>query len=136
MLPQLTDAEQDYLRELYELQIVDAPVRTTVLADRMRVAPPSATAMVKRLAALGLADHRRYHGVRLTAAGETVALALVRRHRLLETYLANALDITLDELRGEADRLEHAVSDEVERRIDAALGSPRFNPHGDPIPSP
>jgi DtxR family Mn-dependent transcriptional regulator len=100
----------------------------------MGVAPPSATAMMKKLAALGLARHERYRGVELTPIGERLALEVVRHHRLLELYLAETLEVGLDAVHDEADRLEHALSEELEARIDAALGSPTEDPHGDPIP--
>ncbi len=100
----------------------------------MGVAAPSATGMVKKLATLGLADHEPYRGVRLTPAGERIALEMIRHHRLLELYLAETLDLGLDEVHDEADRLEHAISEALETRIDQALGSPTQDPHGDPIP--
>jgi DtxR family Mn-dependent transcriptional regulator len=129
-----SDAVQDYLREVFKLQAIASPVKTSTLAQHMGVAPPSATSMVKKLAALGLADHQPYHGVRLTRAGERIALEVVRHHRLLELYLSERLDVGLDEVHAEADRLEHALSEELEARIDAMLGSPAHDPHGDPIP--
>ena len=100
----------------------------------MGVAPPSATAMVKKLAALGLVDHELYRGVRLTRDGERIALELLRHHRLLELYLAQTLELGLDAVHAEADRLEHALSETLETLIDEALGSPTHDPHGDPIP--
>ena len=100
----------------------------------MGVAPPSATAMVKKLAALGLVDHELYRGVRLTRNGERIALELLRHHRLLELYLAQTLELGLDAVHAEADRLEHALSETLETLIDEALGSPTHDPHGDPIP--
>jgi DtxR family Mn-dependent transcriptional regulator len=100
----------------------------------MGVRPPSVTAMLKRLAALGLAEHAPYRGVELTPAGERVALEVIRHHRLLEQYLAQALGLSLDEVHSEADRLEHALSEELEARIDRSLGYPTHDPHGDPIP--
>jgi DtxR family Mn-dependent transcriptional regulator len=129
-----SDAVQDYLREIYKLQSEGAPVKTSTLARRMSVAPPSATAMVKRLAALGLADHQLYRGVRLTRAGERIALEVIRHHRLLELYLAKTFELGLDAVHAEADRLEHALSEALEARIDEALSSPTQDPHGDPIP--
>jgi DtxR family Mn-dependent transcriptional regulator len=129
-----SNAVQDYLREIYKLQSGSARVKTTTLAERMGVAPPSATAMVKKLAGLELADHQPYHGVRLTPAGERIALEVIRHHRLLELYLAKTLDLDLDAVHAEADRLEHALSETLEARIDAALGAPTRDPHGDPIP--
>jgi len=100
----------------------------------MGVRPPSATAMVKKLAARGLVDHQPYRGVRLTRRGERIALEVLRHHRLLELYLARTLELELDAVHAEADRLEHALSETLEERIDQALGSPTEDPHGDPIP--
>jgi DtxR family Mn-dependent transcriptional regulator len=130
----LSDAVQDYLREIYKLQSAGERVRTSSLARRMGVAPPSATSMIKKLASLGYADHEPYRGLRLTPAGERVALEVLRHHRLLELYLAKTLDLGLDAVHAEADRLEHALSEELEARIDEMLGSPTADPHGDPIP--
>jgi DtxR family transcriptional regulator, Mn-dependent transcriptional regulator len=132
----LSDAAQDYLREIYKLQTENGHVKTSTLAQRMGVAPPSATAMMKRLASHGLVEHQLYHGVRLTRTGERVALELLRHHRLLELYLARTLELGLDAVHAEADRLEHALSETLEERIDKALGSPTQDPHGDPIPDP
>jgi DtxR family Mn-dependent transcriptional regulator len=90
--------------------------------------------MVKKLAALSLVAHAPYHGVSLTAEGEQIALEVIRHHRLLELYLAETLGIAVDEVHDEADRLEHVISEELEARIDEALGFPTHDPHGDPIP--
>lgn len=127
-------AAQDYLREIYTLQDGAERVTTSSLARRMGVAPPSATAMIKKLARLGLAEHAPYRGVRLTPAGERIALELLRHHRLLELYLANVFDFGIDAVHAEADRLEHVLSEALEARIDESLGSPTHDPHGDPIP--
>jgi DtxR family Mn-dependent transcriptional regulator len=132
----LSDAVQDYLREIYKLQTEGGPVKTSTLALQMGVAPPSATAMMKKLASQGLVEHQLYYGVRLTRTGERIALELLRHHRLLELYLARTLDLGLDAVHAEADRLEHALSETLEDRIDKALGSPTQDPHGDPIPDP
>jgi DtxR family transcriptional regulator, Mn-dependent transcriptional regulator len=125
---------QDYLREIYKLRLEGRRATTSAIAERMGVRPPSVTAMLKRLAALGLAEHTPYRGVELTPAGERVALEVIRHHRLLEQYLSQALGLSLDELHSEADRLEHALSEELEARIDSSLGHPTHDPHGDPIP--
>jgi DtxR family transcriptional regulator, Mn-dependent transcriptional regulator len=109
-------------------------VTTTRLARRLHVSPASVSAMVKKLAALGLAEHVPYRGVDLTPAGEKVALEVVRHHRLLELYLAQTLGIAVEAVHAEADRLEHVLSEELEARIDSALGYPTHDPHGDPIP--
>jgi len=94
------------------------------------------TAMLKKLATLGLVVHERYHGATLTPTGERMALEVVRHHRLLELYLMEALGLSWDQVHEEAERLEHHLSDELEARIDRALGFPTRDPHGDPIPSP
>jgi len=130
----LSEAIQDYLKEIYKLQAAGGRATTTAIARAMGVAPSSVTAMLKKLAALGLAEHARYRGVTLTEAGERVALEVVRHHRLLEQYLAETLGLSIDAVHAEADRLEHVLSDELEARIDEALGFPTHDPHGDPIP--
>jgi DtxR family Mn-dependent transcriptional regulator len=130
----LSDAIQDYLKEIYKLRTDGGKVTTTALAKRLHVSPASVSAMVKKLAALGLAEHVPYRGVDLTPAGERVALEVVRHHRLLELYLAETLGIAVESVHAEADRLEHVLSDELEARIDNALGYPTHDPHGDPIP--
>jgi DtxR family transcriptional regulator, Mn-dependent transcriptional regulator len=134
MMRDLTDAMQDYLKEIHKLRMEGRRATTSAIAERMGVRPPSVSAMLKRLSALGLAKHAPYRGVELTAAGERVALEVIRHHRLLEQYLAQALGLSLDEVHSEADRLEHALSEELEARIDQSLGYPTHDPHGDPIP--
>jgi DtxR family transcriptional regulator, Mn-dependent transcriptional regulator len=132
--PGLTDAIQDYLREIYKLGEDGGRVSVTALAKRQSVSPASASAMVKKLAALNLAVHQPYRGIELTSAGEKVALEVIRHHRLLELYLAETLGVHVDEVHHEAERLEHVISEELEGRIDKALGFPTHDPHGDPIP--
>jgi DtxR family Mn-dependent transcriptional regulator len=134
MFRDLTDAMQDYVKEIYKLRLEGKRATTSAIAERLGVRPPSVTAMVKRLSALGLAEHAPYRGVELTPAGERVALEIIRHHRLLELYLTQALGLSLDEVHSEADRLEHALSEELEARIDRSLGYPTHDPHGDPIP--
>lgn len=131
----LTDAIQDYLRQIYGLAEDGSRVSTTALARRQGVSPASASAMVKKLAALGLVEHAPYRGVALTESGERVAVEAIRHHRLLELYLASELGIAVEDVHDEADRLEHALSEELEARIDEALGYPTHDPHGDPIPN-
>ena len=131
----LSDAIQHYLREIYKLGASSDRVSTTALARGMHVSPASASAMVKKLAALALVEHTPYRGVTLTPEGERVALEVIRHHRLLELYLAETLGIDVDEVHDEADRLEHALSEELESRIDETLGYPTHDPHGDPIPN-
>jgi DtxR family Mn-dependent transcriptional regulator len=129
-----SNAIQDYLRELYKFHADGERATTTALARRMNVSPPSATAMMKKLAELGLVDHTPYRGAKLTRKGERTALEIVRHHRLLEQYLAHSLGLPLDAVHEEADRLEHALSEELEAHIDRTLGYPTHDPHGDPIP--
>ena len=129
-----SDAIQDYLKELYKLHAAGERATTTALARRMRVSPPSATAMLKKLDELGLVEHTPYRGASLTTEGERTALEVVRHHRLLEQYLAKTLGLSLEEVHAEADRLEHALSEELEAHIDRTLGYPTHDPHGDPIP--
>ena len=130
----LSEAIQDYLKEIYKLLSAGERATTTAIARRMAVAPSSATSMVKKLAALGLAEHAPYRGVTLTEAGTRIALEVIRHHRLLEQYLAETLGLGIEAVHAEADRLEHALSEELEARIDERLGYPTHDPHGDPIP--
>ena len=132
--PALTDSIQDYLKAIYKLQEGEARVSVTALAREQGIAAGSASEMVKKLAALDLVDHAPYKGVQLTAAGERVAVEVIRHHRLLELYLAETLGLDVEDVHDEADRLEHAISEELESRIDRALGFPTHGPHGDPIP--
>jgi DtxR family Mn-dependent transcriptional regulator len=122
------------LKEIHKLRMEGRRATTSAIAERIGVRPPSVSAMLKRLSALGLAEHQPYRGVELTPAGERVALEVIRHHRLLEQYLSQALGMSLDEVHSEADRLEHALSEELEARIDSSLGYPTHDPHGDPIP--
>ncbi len=132
--PRPSATAQNYLKAIFVLGADGRPVTTSVLAQRLGVSAPTVTSMLKRLAAEGLVSHVRYHGVQLTDAGEAHALRVVRRHRLLETYLHDVLGMSWDQVHDEAEVLEHAVSDRLEDRIAAALGEPARDPHGDPIP--
>lgn len=131
----ITAAMEDYLKVIYGLIERGDKVTTQAIAERMNVAAPSVTGMLKRLHDINLIEHQRYRSIALTDAGRKVALEVVRHHRLLELYLAEALGYTWDEVHDEADRLEHLISEEFERRIDAVLGYPTTDPHGDPIPT-
>ncbi|HEU5298632.1 MAG TPA: metal-dependent transcriptional regulator [bacterium] len=131
----LTRSIEDYLKVIWKLQHEEAAVTTNAVAAQMGVAPASATNMLKKLAGLRLVEHTPYHGVVLTAAGAKVALEVIRHHRLLELYLAQALGVSLDRVHEEAERLEHVLSEEVEEKIAAQLGEPTHDPHGDPIPT-
>jgi DtxR family transcriptional regulator, Mn-dependent transcriptional regulator len=132
--PDLSISIQDYLKEIYKLQGSGHRATTTAIARAMGVAPSSATSMLKKLAALGLAEHAPYRGVELSEAGTKIALEVIRHHRLLEQYLAETLGLGIDAVHAEADRLEHVISEELEARIDEQLGYPTHDPHGDPIP--
>jgi DtxR family Mn-dependent transcriptional regulator len=132
--PDLTVAVQDYLKAIYVLESSGERVTTSALAHRMGVSAPSATAMTKRLADLGLVERLPYRGVALTDEGRRGALEVVRHHRLLERYLVDRLGLTLDEVHAEAELLEHVLSEELEAKIDEELGFPTHDPHGDPIP--
>ena len=128
-------AADDYLKTVYaHTEWQDAPITPSVLAAKLGIAPSSVTEMVKKLAAAGLVSHVPYGAVRLTEAGTKRALAMVRRHRLVETWLVQEFDYGWDEVHDEAEVLEHTISDRLLEGIDARLGRPRFDPHGDAIP--
>jgi DtxR family Mn-dependent transcriptional regulator len=130
----LSVAVQDYLKAIYVLESAGERVTTSALAARMSVSAPSATAMTKRLAELGLVERAPYRGVALTDEGRRGALEVLRHHRLLERYLVDRLGLSLADVHAEAELLEHALSEELEAKIDAELGYPTHDPHGDPIP--
>jgi DtxR family transcriptional regulator, Mn-dependent transcriptional regulator len=132
---ELTTAVQDYAKAIYMLEAKGAAVSTTALAERLDVRPASVSGMMRKLVALGLAEHEPYHGVSLTPRGRMVALEVIRHHRLLELFLVESLGMTWDEVHVEAERLEHVLSEELEELIAAKLGNPTLDPHGDPIPS-
>ena len=133
--PQVTHAMEDYLKAVYRLGDTGAAVTTQRLADELGVTPASVTNMVKRLDDLTLLTHAPYKAVTLTEAGRRIALEVVRHHRLLELYLAQTLGVPWDEVHAEAERLEHHLSEQLEARMDSALGFPTRDPHGDPIPT-
>ena len=130
-----SDTMEDYLKAIYVLQTEGGPpVSTSEIAEYLEKTPPTVTSMVSSLAENDLIDHEKYNGVELTAEGETVALEVIRHHRLLETYLTEHLDYEWHEVHEEADALEHHISEEFERRVADALDNPTVDPHGDPIP--
>lgn len=134
--PGISNAVQDYVKAIYSLHArADGPVSTSAIAERLEVSAASASAMVKRLASLGLVRRQPYHGVELTPAGERVALQVIRHHRLLELYLAEALGMSWDRVHEEAEVLEHAISPALSQLIAEKLGNPTHDPHGDPIPT-
>jgi DtxR family Mn-dependent transcriptional regulator len=128
-------AVEDYLKAIFKLQEEGESVSTTALARKIGASPAAATKMIKQLAESRLIDHTPYYGVRLTQAGEKIALEIIRHHRLLELYLHEALGYSWDQVDAEAEKLEHHISEEFEDRIDRLLGSPEHDPHGDPIPT-
>jgi len=133
---EISHAVQDYAKAIYSLsRRGQETVSTSALADRLGVSAASASAMAKRLAELGFVSHEPYHGVRLTPAGEKMALEVIRHHRLIELYLAEALGMPWDRVHDEAEVLEHAISGELSDLIAAKLGDPTHDPHGDPIPT-
>ena len=134
-MPAYSSAVEDYAKAIYALEERDGEVSTTSLATRMQVTPASASAMIRKLTEQGLVTHTPYKHVELTDCGRTLALEMVRHHRLLETYLAVSLDMPWDRVHAEAEVLEHVISEELEARIAAKLGHPTHDPHGDPIPS-
>jgi DtxR family Mn-dependent transcriptional regulator len=126
---------EDYIRVIYGLVERGEAVTNTTLAARLEVSPSSASGMVTKLSQQGLVEHVPYRGIALTPAGRLLARGVLRRHRLIETYLVQQLGYTWDEVHAEADALEHAVSDRLVERIAAKLGNPVRDPHGDPIPA-
>ena len=131
----LSESQEDYLKQIFLLGEGRGKVTTQAIAGRLRVRPASVTEMVGRLALLGLVEHARYRGVTLTENGRRVALEMLRHHRLLETYLVQALGYGWEQVHEEAERLEHVISERFEARIAEALGHPTHDPHGDPIPT-
>jgi DtxR family Mn-dependent transcriptional regulator len=132
----ISAAVEDYAKAIYALQTVaGGAVSNNALAERLRVTPASASAMVKKLDGLGLVTHVPYRGVELTTAGRRVALEVLRHHRLLELYLAQSLGVPWDRVHDEAEVLEHHISEELEELIAEKLGHPTHDPHGDPIPT-
>lgn len=135
-LDEITPVAQDYLKVIWAAtEWGEPPLTTKALASRMGTTAPNVTETVKRLATQGLLDYRPYRPVTLTEKGRGYAVAMVRRHRLLESFLVTTLGYAWDEVHAEAERLEHATSDAFIQRIDDALGHPSHDPHGDPIPS-
>jgi DtxR family transcriptional regulator, Mn-dependent transcriptional regulator len=130
----LTVAVEDYLKAVFDLTTRDRAASASTLAQALGVAPPSVSAMLKRLAADGLIVRHPGHHVELTEHGRRHAVAVVRRHRLIEDFLVKVLDVPWEEVHAEAEVLEHAVSDRLIERIDAFLAHPTHDPHGDPIP--
>ncbi|GMR12060.1 MAG: metal-dependent transcriptional regulator [Gemmatimonadota bacterium] len=131
----LSRSVEDYLKTVYGLTERGEPASTSALAEALDIQPASVTGMIKRLDESGFVEHVPYRGVRLTETGSREALRIIRRHRVLETYLADRLGYAWDDVHHEAERLEHAASDELIDRMAAALEDPSHDPHGAPIPT-
>ena len=131
----LSGPVEDYLKAIYDLERVGAAAATSDIADRLTVSAASVSGMMRRLAELGLITHEPYRGARLTEIGRAAALRTLRRHRILEVYLTEVLGYPWDLVHDEAERLEHAASEELVERMAAALGDPLHDPHGAPIPT-
>ena len=131
----LTGPVEDYLKAIYALGRGTGAVATNDIAQRLLIAPASVSGMVRRLADQGLLSYERYHGVKLTDRGRRAALRTLRRHRVIESYLSKALSYPWDRVHAEAERLEHAASDELVDRMASTIGEPEVDPHGAPIPS-
>jgi len=134
-MPSLTI--ENYVKTIYLISIAQQgkPVATGQLADALGVAPGTVTSMAKTLSESGLAIYKPYAGVLLTPSGHRLAMRIIRRHRLIETFLVQTLKLNWDEVHDEAENMEHAVSDLLVDRIDEFLGFPMADPHGDPIPA-
>ena len=133
--PPLSRSVEDYLKAIYHLSSQGGFASTSDIAGMLEVAPLYVSGMVKRLSETGLIEHVPYRGVQLSPQGRRAALRMIRRHRILELYLTQQLDYDWDGVHAEAERLEHAVSDELIERMAGSLGQPRYDPHGDPIPT-
>lgn len=131
----LSRSVEDYLKAIYCLSLSGGAVSTSSIAEALEVQPASVTGMVKRLAESELVEHVPYRGVQLTPVGSREALRVLRRHRILEIYLTDRLGYPWEDVHREAERLEHAASDELIQRMDNALGNPTHDPHGAPIPT-
>jgi DtxR family transcriptional regulator, Mn-dependent transcriptional regulator len=125
---------EDYIKAIYRLEREGEKVTTSALAGQLQLTDASITDMIKKLSEKGLVHYEPYRGVGLTARGKRAAMKIVRRHRLWEIYLVKFLGFSWDQVHEEAERLEHVTSDEMEQRLDSALGFPTTDPHGDPIP--
>lgn len=133
----LSQSMENYVKTIYELQQETEWVSTSILAKRLDHAPASVTNMIKKLAEpeLKLVEYIPYQGTRLTLLGEKIALEVIRHHRLIELYLAEVMGVPWDQVHDEAEKIEHVISEDLEDRMAAALGQPRFDPHGSPIPA-
>jgi len=130
----ITQAVQDYLKVIFKLAS-SGNVSTNAIAERLQISQASVTGMIKKLSDLRLTTYKPYYGVELTKTGRKIALEIIRHHRLLELYLAEALGYSWDQVHDEAEKLEHVISEEFEDKMAKILGNPTADPHGAPIPS-
>src|SRR5574339_957404 len=137
MQPSLTISIQDYLKNIYELTENGEAASTNALAKKLKISAPSVTGMIQKLASAkpALVEYHKHQGVTLTKEGKKAALEVIRHHRLLEAWLVQTLGYSWDEVHEEAERLEHVISEDFERRIAAAMGHPVRDPHGELIPT-
>ncbi|MFB3111375.1 MAG: metal-dependent transcriptional regulator, partial [Gemmatimonadales bacterium] len=133
--PMLSRSHEDYLKVIYDLEARFGFAQTSAIAEALDLTPGAVSQMMKRLAGLGLVEHALHRGVRLTDSGCQAALQVLRRHRIIEAYLLEKLGYGWDSVDAEADRLEHAASDELVETMARAMGNPRYDPHGAPIPT-
>ncbi len=133
---ELSDAMQDYIKALYRLEERNEPLTNQAVATTLNLTAASVSTMMRKLADKACVEYTPYREIRLTEKGRTVALEMIRHHRLIETFLVQILGMSWDEVHDEAERLEHVISEELEARIAAMVGDPRFDPHGHPIPGP
>ena len=134
MQPNFTVAEENYIKSIYHLQRADDTVSTNALAERLKTKPASISDMLKKLQAKGLVNYNRYKGFRLTREGNKAALGIIRRHRLWEYFLVDQLQFNWEDVHEVAEQLEHVSNSKLVDKLDAFLGYPKFDPHGDPIP--
>jgi DtxR family Mn-dependent transcriptional regulator len=131
----LSESVQNYLKTIYKLCEHGDRVNTNTLAEKLAISPASVSGMIKKLAEMKLVEYEPYQGFYLTPTGIKMALEIVRHHRLIELYLMQAMGYSWDQVHDEAERLEHAISEDFEDRISELLGNPKHDPHGDPIPA-
>ena len=130
----ITEAVEDYLKTIFYLQKDSEAVSTSSLAERLHIKDASATAMIKKLAANDYVNYSSHRGVNLTGSGERIALGIIRKHRILEIYLNEKLNVSKDKVHGEAEKLEHYVSEDIMTKIENVVGERKFGIHGERIP--
>lgn len=130
-----TTSTEDYIKNIFDLESSFGYAATNLLAEKLKIAPPSVTEMIKKLANQKLISYKPYKGVTLTKKGNIIALKIIRKHRLWEMFLLEVLKFNWDEIHDEADNFEHIMTEKMEKKVDEFLGFPKFDPHGAPIPT-